>query len=228
MTALDTPLRKVPFICVDVETTGLDARRDAIVEIGAVKVQGGAVVGEFETFVSIDRPIPPEAQRVHRITATMLIGAPTIADALTGLWSFAGAGTLVEHSFRAFDVAFLEAAHGSALSMPYVNTCTLSRRLFPFHRSHSLDECCKRFVVSNVQKHRALSDARATAHLLIKLLELCETRYPLLGDLVNIASVERAADGGHNAARREHRSGPATNGAATRTTSTRRPRLDRR
>jgi DNA polymerase III epsilon subunit family exonuclease len=188
---LTTPLRDVPFICVDVETTGLDAERDAIVEIGAVRVLGGTVTDEFGTLVSIDRPIPREAQRVHRINNSMLAGAPKIGDALSLLWQFAAGGPLVEHSYKAFDVAFLEHAAGSPLAVPYLNTCTLSRKLFPFHRSHSLEECCKRFVIVNPQKHRALSDARATAHLLIKMLELCESRYPLLRDLVTIASVQR-------------------------------------
>jgi DNA polymerase III epsilon subunit family exonuclease len=191
--ALSTPLEHVSFISVDVETTGLDPRRDAIIEIGAVKVRHGVIVEEFATFVSIDRAIPRAAQRVNRITSQMLIGAPRIVDALPLLWSFAGDGALVEHSLRAFDVAFLEHAHGSPLTVPFVNTCTLSRRLFPFHRSHSLEQCCKRFAIANDQKHRALSDARATAYLLIKLLELCGSRYPRLQDLVAVASVQRSS-----------------------------------
>jgi DNA polymerase III epsilon subunit family exonuclease len=189
--ALATPLDQVSFISVDVETTGLDPRRDVIIEMGAVKVRGGRIVEEFDTLVSIDRAIPPDAQRVHRISADMLIGAPSIVDALPLLWEFAGDGTLVEHSFRAFDVAFLEQANGSPLTVPYVNTCTLSRRLFPFLPSHSLDKCCTRFAIVNAQKHRALSDARATAQLLIKLLELCASKYPRLQDLIAVASVER-------------------------------------
>lgn len=188
---LSTPLDQVSFISVDVETTGLDPQRDAIIEIGAVKVRGGRIVDEFDTLVWTNQPIPLEARRVHHISADMLIGAPTIAEALPRLWDFARDGTLVEHSFRAFDVAFLEHAHGSPLTVPYVNTCTLSRRLFPFHRSHSLDKCCTRFAIINAQKHRALSDARATAHLLIKLLDACSTTYPLLQDLVAVASVQR-------------------------------------
>lgn len=189
--ALSTPLNEVSFVSVDVETTGLDPRHDAIIEIGAVKVRAGKIVGEFDTLVAIDRSIPPDAQRVHHITADMLVGAPPITEALPLLWTFAGDGTLVEHSFRAFDVAFLEHAHGSLLTVPYVNTCTLSKRLFPFFPSHSLDKCCTRFAIVNPQKHRALSDARATAQLLIKLLELCSGRYPLLQDLIKVASVER-------------------------------------
>jgi DNA polymerase III epsilon subunit family exonuclease len=190
-TALSIPLDQVSFISVDVETTGLDPQKDAIIEIGAVKVRAGQIVEEFDTLVSIERLIPPDAQRVHHISADMLTGAPAIADALPLLWEFAGDGTLVEHSFRAFDVAFLEHANGSRLTVPYVNTCTLSRRMFPFHRSHSLDKCCTRFAIVNTRQHRALGDARATAQLLIRLLELCRNRYPLLQDLVAVASVER-------------------------------------
>lgn len=191
MTALSTPLDQVSFIGVDVETTGLDPKRDAIVEIGAVKVLAGTIVDEFVTLVAVDRAIPLEAQRVNKITAEMLRGAPRITEALPLLWEFAGDGVLVEHSFRAFDVAFLEHANGSTLANPFVNTCTLSRRLFPFLRSHSLEQCCSRFAITNDQKHRALSDARATAELLVKLLELCGTRYPLLQDLVAVSSVQR-------------------------------------
>jgi DNA polymerase III epsilon subunit-like protein len=154
-------------------------------------VRGGKIVDEFSTLVACKRTIPHDAYRVHRITNAMLVGAPPIGDALSRLWSFAGDGALVEHSHRAFDVAFLEHAHGAPLTAPYINTCTLSRRLFPFHRSHSLEECCKRFQIVNAQKHRALSDARATAQLLIKMLDVCSVRYPHLEDLVAVASVQR-------------------------------------
>lgn len=191
MTAPATPLHLVPFVSVDVETTGLDPRRDSIVEIGAVKILGGRVIEEFETLVAIDGPIPWEAQRVNGITTDMLIGKPRIADSLSMLLRFAGEGPLVEHSHRAFDVAFLEHAHGQPLCPIYINTCTLSRRLFPFHRKHSLEECCRRHQIKNREPHRALGDARATGELLIYLLETCSTRYPRLQDLATVASVER-------------------------------------
>jgi DNA polymerase III alpha subunit (gram-positive type) len=121
----------------------------------------------------------------------MLIGKPPIREALEGFLTVAGDGVLVEHSNRAFDVSFLEAAHGTRLEHPYVNTCTLSRKLFPFMPRHSLAECCKRHGIRNDSAHRALSDARATARLLIALLDLCSARYPRLEDLVAVASVQR-------------------------------------
>lgn len=191
MTTLDTPLDRVTFVAVDVETTGLDPRRDAIVEIGAVRIRGGRVLDEFATLVSIDRTIPFQAQQIHQINNAMLVGQPRTKDAMAMLLSYCGDGAMVEHSLRAFDVAFLERAHGAPLHGPYVNTCTLSRKLFPHLPSHSLDACCKRFHITNTQKHRALSDARATGTLLLRLLELCATRYPNLGDLVAVASVQR-------------------------------------
>lgn len=191
MTSLATPLSLVPFVSVDVETTGLDPFQDDIVEIGAVKVQGGKVLEEFSTLVYVEHTIPFTARRVHGISNDMLVGQPRIGEALDMFLHFAGVGALVEHSHMAFDVVFLERAHGSPFAGPYLNTCTLSRRLFPHLPKHSLQECCKRFRIARDEQHRALADARATAQLLLCLLELCSTRYPRLKDLVAVASVDR-------------------------------------
>jgi DNA polymerase III epsilon subunit family exonuclease len=186
-----TPLSLVPFVTVDVETTGFDPKRDAIVEIAAIRTVDGTTVDEWSTLVSIDRTIPWEAQRVHGISNDMLVGQPQITDALPQFLTFLADGALVEHSWKAFDVLFLEHAHGQKLTVPYVNTCTLSRKLFPFHRKHSLEECCKRHKIVNDRAHRALSDARASAQLLSYLLSACSTRYPRLEDLLAVASIER-------------------------------------
>jgi DNA polymerase-3 subunit epsilon len=207
MISLDTPLSSVTFVSVDVETTGLDPARDAIVEIGAVKLRGRQIVGEWDTLVYCERTIPLAARRIHGISNEMLVGQPRISEAMRLLMGFADGGVLVEHSHRAFDVLFLEAAHGRVLDVPYVNTCMLSRKLFPHIPRHSLDECCKRFGIVNDERlgsgrHRALADARATTMLLTKLLELSGPRYPRLSDLVQVCSVERSV----SSAPRRHRS----------------------
>jgi DNA polymerase III epsilon subunit family exonuclease len=191
MIELSTPLSLVTFVSVDVETTGLDPQRDEIVEIGAVKVQGGSVIEEFDTLVHVERTIPFTARRVHGISNEMLVGKPRVSEALDRFLRFAGDGVLVEHSHKAFDVGFLEQAHGAPLPAPYINTCALSRRLFPHMRKHSLEECCRRMRITNMRPHRALGDAKATADLLICLLECCSSRYPRLQDLVAVASIER-------------------------------------
>src|SRR5581483_9723312 len=191
MSALATSLDRVSFIAVDIETTGFDPRADLIVEIGAVRILGGRVFDEFSSLVYVDRTIPHAARRVHGITNDMLVGQPRIGDALKRFLAFAGDGTLVEHSMKAFDLAFLEQALGRPLATPSLNTCTLSRRLFPHLPGHSLEACCKRFQIPNEQQHRALSDARATGALLLRLLELCASRYPRLEDLLAVAAVGR-------------------------------------
>lgn len=188
---LTLPLELVTFVAVDVETTGLNPFSEQIVEIAAVKVQGGEVVAEYATLVAIDRTIPFQARQVHGIDNAMLVGQPRIEEALAFLLEFAAESPLVEHSLRAFDVAFLEQAHGGALPSPALSTCLLSRRLFPHLRSHSLEACCQRFGICNDGPHRALPDARATASLLTRLLELCRSRYPLLRDLLRAAAVAR-------------------------------------
>lgn len=191
MIALSTPLALVSFVSIDVETTGLDPRGDEIVEIGAVKVRNGVELGEFDTLVMIDRTIPLAARRVSGITNEMLIGKPRIEEALGRLWEFAGEDVLVEHSHKAFDIAFLEHAKGSPIVVPCINTCTLSRKLFPFMPKHNLGECCRRHGIKNERQHRALGDARATARLLTCMLETCSARYARLEDLVRVASVDR-------------------------------------
>jgi DNA polymerase-3 subunit epsilon len=196
MIDLGTPLGRVTFISVDVETTGLNPKRDAIVEIGAVKVRGGEIVDEWDTLVYCDRTIPLEARRIHGISNEMLVGKPRVAEAMRALMEFCDDGALVEHSHKAFDVLFLEQAYGRPIDAPYVNTCMLSRKLFPHIPRHSLDECCRRFGIVNDERassnrHRALADARATAYLLQKLLGLCAPRYPRLADLAAVCSVQR-------------------------------------
>src|SRR5690348_6827195 len=131
MAALAALLSQVEFVSLDVETTGLDPRHDEIVEIAAVRLQGGRVLDEFSTLVYIDRTIPFQARRVNGISNDMLVGSPRIHEALRMLLDFAAEGVLVEHSHRAFDLLFLDRAHGAPLPHPAINTCTLSRRLFP-------------------------------------------------------------------------------------------------
>lgn len=212
MIALDTPVSGCTFVSVDVETTGLDPKRDVIVEIGAVKFCANRTIDEFSTLIYIDRTIPLEARRVHGISNEMLIGKPRIAEAMALFRDFAEDAPLVEHSFKSFDAGFLDAANGSEWPGPYINTCTFSRKLFPFHRSHSLAECCRRHNIVNDSAHRALSDARATARLLSILLEAAGARYPHLQTLIEACSIERAgADSRRSPYGARTRRGPSIN-----------------
>jgi DNA polymerase-3 subunit epsilon len=106
---LGTPLRDVTFVVVDLETTGGSPATSAITEIGAVKVRGGEVLGEFATLVNPQTEIPPFIAVLTGITDSMVATAPTIAAVLPAFLEFARGSVLVAHN-SPFDVGFLRAA----------------------------------------------------------------------------------------------------------------------
>src|SRR3954470_225742 len=85
---LDEPLRTTTFVVVDLETTGGSASADGITEIGAVKVCGGDVLGEFQTLVHPGMPITPFVSVLTGITDSMVSGAPPITYALPAFLEF--------------------------------------------------------------------------------------------------------------------------------------------
>lgn len=173
---LGTPLREVTFCVVDLETTGGSAADSTITEIGAVKVRGGEVLGEFATLVDPGAPIPPFVSVLTGITDSMVTAAPRLGAVLPMFLEFAGGTALVAHN-APFDVGFLRAAclaHGYPWPRyAVVDTADLARRIL------TRDEVpnCKlatlaRFFRASVQPcHRALADARATVDVLHGLLE---------------------------------------------------------
>ncbi|MEU5692632.1 DEDD exonuclease domain-containing protein [Actinosynnema sp. NPDC020468] len=173
---LGTPLRETTFVVFDLETTGGSADQDAITEIGAVKVRGGRVVGEFGTLVDPERGIPPQIVALTGITQLMVTGAPTLRTVLPAFLEFAAGAVLVAHN-SGFDVGFLKAAcerHGYRWPKPTV-VCTvkLARRVLTRDEAPScrLAALAALFRVSVVPDHRALHDAQATVEVLHHLLE---------------------------------------------------------
>jgi DNA polymerase-3 subunit epsilon len=173
---LDTPLHETTFVVVDLETTGGSADTEAITEIGAVKVRGGEVVGEFATLVDPGRSIPPYIVELTGITTAMLIGAPRIERVLPGFLEFARGSVLVAHNAR-FDMGFLQAA-ASRLDIAWPRfrvlcTVKLARRVLTRDEAPSvkLSALASLFQVGTQPTHRALDDARATVEVLHALIE---------------------------------------------------------
>jgi DNA polymerase-3 subunit epsilon len=169
---LGTPLAEATLVVVDLETTGTDPARDAITEIGAVKVRGGEVLGEFRTFVDPERPIPAYIASLTGITDATVRGAPSIRTVLPMFLDFAGAdAALVAHNAR-FDIGFLRArAAECALewpSPPVLDTLALARTVFRRDevRDHKLSTLAAHVGATVTPDHRALSDARATVDVL--------------------------------------------------------------
>ena len=172
---LSTPLFDVTFCVLDLETTGGSPRDCAITEIGAVKYQGGDLLGTFQTLVDPGLPIPPMITVLTGITEAMVVEAPDIASALPTFLEFIGNAVIVGHNIR-FDMSFLNAAaalHGyPPLSNDTVDTAGLGRRLVREEvRNMRLQTLAAHFRSPVTPIHRALDDARATAHVLHGLLE---------------------------------------------------------
>ena len=105
---LGRPLRDITFCVVDLETTGGSVQGGAMItEIGAVKVRGGEVLGEFQTLVNPHAQIPPFIAVLTGITNSMVASAPPIASALPAFLEFAQGTVLVAHN-APFDVGFLK------------------------------------------------------------------------------------------------------------------------
>ncbi|MBM7460461.1 DEDD exonuclease domain-containing protein [Rhodococcus coprophilus] len=173
---LDTPLRDTTFVVVDLETTGGRAGDDAITEIGAVKIRGGEVLGEFATLIDPGRAIPPHIVQLTGITTAMVYAAPKIEEVLPAFLEFAEGSVLVAHN-AGFDVGFLKAATarcGAAWPrFPVVCTVKLARRVLGRDEAPSvkLSALAQLFRVSTQPTHRALDDARATVDVLHALIE---------------------------------------------------------
>ncbi len=172
---LGTPLALVPFCVVDLETTGGGAD-DRVTEIGAVKVAGGEVLGEFQTLVNPATHIPPLIAVLTGITDTMVAGAPRLASVLPSFLEFAAGCVLVAHN-AGFDVGFLKRAcaeHGYPWPAPaVVDTVALARQALRRDevRNHKLATLAQHFRAETIPNHRALTDARATVTVLHGLLE---------------------------------------------------------
>lgn len=178
----DAPLRDTTFVVVDLETTGGRTKGtdgsapDAITEIGAVKVRGGVVLGEFATLVDPERSIPPQVVQLTGITTAMVSDAPRIDAVLPMFLEFAGDAVLVAHN-AGFDIGFLRAAAARcdiAWPRPRV-LCTvrLARRVLSREEAPSvrLAALARLFAVATQPTHRALDDARATVDVLHALIE---------------------------------------------------------
>ena len=160
---------------LDLETTGGSPGDCEITEIGAVNYLGGEETGVFQTLVNPGLAIPPFITILTGITHAMVIEAPPIQEAFPQLVEFIGDRVIVGHNVR-FDLSFLNAAARrrgyEKLPNRVVDTCGLARRLVRSEvRNLKLATLAAHFRSPVTPTHRALEDARATAHVLHALLE---------------------------------------------------------
>jgi DNA polymerase III epsilon subunit family exonuclease len=168
-----TPLNDAEFFVVDVETTGFSsANGGRIVEIGAVKLIGGAVIESFSTFLKSDAPISYGANRVHGISAAMLESAPMFSEITDKLLSMMN-GTFLAAYNAPFDVGFLKMefrlCNVQANYRAIVDVLPLARRMISNTKRYKLENVAQALNIPFPVQHRALEDTIVTAQILTSL-----------------------------------------------------------
>ena len=163
-----SPLEQV-YVSLDLETTGLDAERDTILEIGAVRFRGDEVLDTFETFVNPGRAIPDHIQRLTGIRPSQVERAPSFPNVSAEFTEFLGASPVVGHNIQ-FDLRFLD-SHGLHVASSAYDTMDLATVFLPKSRRYSLKHLADFFGVE-LRNHRALDDAIGGKEIFNRLLHL--------------------------------------------------------
>ena len=161
------------YVFVDVETTGLSHKKDAIVQISAIRYSGSKAINKFCTYVNPGQPIPPSATRIHGITDSMVRKAPRIAEIQQKFLDFINGGILVGYN-TPFDLKFLDSAfHGALDNVAYLDVLPLAREILNLP-DYKLETVSSHIGFRpNAGFHNALADCEATAAVFFGI-DLCK------------------------------------------------------
>jgi len=171
---LDTPLEKASFSVVDVETTGLSANKNRIIEIAIVKIENLKITDKLHYLVNPQTYIPPFITSLTGIDNDDVFGAPIFSEIADEIISFIDNTILTAHNFP-FDSSFINAEFirsGKELILDQ-SCCTLkiARNIYPELKSKSLSSVSDFLNLKNKNAHRALGDAEITAKVLLKMIK---------------------------------------------------------
>ena len=162
------------FIAIDLETTGLVAEEEYIIEVSAVKYIAGKEDSHFSHLVSPGKQISPFIEDLTGITNSMVKDKPPFSDILDGLVDFIADYPIVGHNVK-FDIDFIEFHSKGRLKLSKTNqvcdTYLLSKFVLFSNEQHSLEAISEFYNLSIEGSHRAINDARNSAEVLIKLIE---------------------------------------------------------
>jgi DNA polymerase-3 subunit epsilon len=169
-----TPIHDATYVTVDIEASGCCPGSNSIIELGAARIENGAVVGVFSELIRPHDPIPPAVQQLTGISEAMVADAPLVDDVVPRFRDFAEGAILVAHNHR-FDLGFLdyeaERLWGAPFQRPVLDTVTLAKRLHPETSKQNLAHLSQLYEIATTPTHRADADALATAQILIKMLD---------------------------------------------------------
>lgn len=161
------------YIALDLEMTGLNIKRDRIIEIGAVRVERGIETDRFHTLVNPRCELGETVRALTGIKQDQVDSAPELVDIFDEFLNFCGDLPWLGHRIL-FDYSFLKRAavnQGRSLERCGIDTLMLCRRFMPQEEKKSLESACAWFGISQSVKHRALEDAKSAGRLYQRLME---------------------------------------------------------
>ena len=168
------------YVIFDVETTGLSAIYDKVIELSAVKMQDGNVLERFDEFIDPGFPLSEQTTNLTSITTEMVQGSKTEEEVFQMFKDFCKGCIIAGHNV-AFDMGFMNTGYErhqmGKIVEPVIDTLPLARFLYPDMRGYRLNTLSKKFKVALEHHHRANYDSEATGHLLYKFLKDAEARY---------------------------------------------------
>jgi len=168
-------LDELEFVVVDIEATGAKMPPNRIMELGAYRIRGRKIVDSFLTLVNPEISIPRFVIALTGITNEMVKQAPLFAEVAPRWLEFVQDAVLIAHN-APFDTSFLNheisrVYPGNRMMNPHLCTVLLSRRTVPGLTNYRLDTVAEHFSIPIFDRHRAGSDALATAEVFIKILD---------------------------------------------------------
>lgn len=168
------------YVAVDAETTGLSFDYDNIIELAAIRVEGGVPVDRFQSFVHLGWPLPQFITELTGITDEMLENAPTEGEAIRAFAKFANDSVLLAHNAN-FDMTFLYEAYernlGRPLTNDFVDTLRVARKALPELEHHTAEDVEAAMGVVNEHRHRAIGDVDAESRFYLLMREQLLEKY---------------------------------------------------
>jgi DNA polymerase-3 subunit alpha (Gram-positive type) len=169
------------YVVIDMEMTGLSAKQNKVIEIGAVRVRDGKVTDTLELFVNPKCRIPEKITELTGITDEMVKTGLPEDEAMEQLLSFIGEDVIVGQNVN-FDYSFLkqwEVNHKRKIERIGCDTLKIARHLLPPEQPKELENLCEYFHIDRIRAHRALDDAMETGLVFECLKKLAEGKKEL-------------------------------------------------
>lgn len=171
---VDLDLHESTYVVFDVETTGLSAMNNDLIQIAASKMYKGNILEQFDEFIDPGHPLSAFTTELTGITDNHLVGAKPLHQVLEEFQAFCKDSVLVAHN-ASFDVGFMNANYAREnlpkITQPVIDTLEFARNLYPEYKRHGLGPLTKRFQVALDHHHMANYDAEATGRLLFIFLK---------------------------------------------------------